>query len=138
MQFSKFLFWALFCILAQLLLIRAAVLEQRADQFVCNANGSRGGCDTTAARKCIQALKAQLKPVAGGKLSWSGNYGAYSGGCRCYAQCRTGPNYPTCIVGSTRYDDIFYGLRDACISSAARALGYIYADNAKWEFARYP
>ncbi|KDQ27266.1 hypothetical protein PLEOSDRAFT_158846 [Pleurotus ostreatus PC15] len=41
-------------------------------------------------------------------------------------------------VGSTRYDNIFYGLRDACISSAARALGYVYADNAKWEFARYP
>ncbi len=47
--------------------------------------------------QCIRALKAQFKPVAGGKLSWSGNYGAYSGGCRCYAQCRTGPNYPTCI-----------------------------------------
>ncbi|KAF4567128.1 hypothetical protein EYR36_010745 [Pleurotus pulmonarius] len=129
---------SLFCVLAQLLLVNAAVLEQRADQFVCDANGSRGGCDTTAAGKCIRALKAQFTPVAGGKLSWSGNYGAYSGGCRCYAQCRTGPNYPTCIVGSTRYDDIFYGLRNACISSAAHALGYIYADNAKWEFARYP
>ncbi len=42
---------ALFCVLAQLLLVNAVVLEQRADQFVCDANGSRGGCDTTAAGK---------------------------------------------------------------------------------------
>ncbi|KAJ8517640.1 hypothetical protein ONZ45_g5216 [Pleurotus djamor] len=117
-------------------LTNAAVLSLRQTTAVCNANGSRGSCSPTDAGKCASALKAQFSRRSDGKLSFSGNYGAFTGGCRCYAQCRTGPNFPTCIVDSKRVDQHFNQIRNTCISSAAEATGYLYADNVKWEFDR--
>ncbi|KAJ8468679.1 hypothetical protein ONZ45_g17153 [Pleurotus djamor] len=138
MQFQNFLFKVALFFGLVTILANAAVLEERQSPYVCDVPGSRGTCNTTSARLCITALKSIMTVRSDGRLSWTGNYGAYNGGCRCYAQCRTGANYPTCIVTSAQFDAALYGLRDACISSAAQAKGYTYAYNAKWEFARYP